>query len=275
MPSRKNGRTRRHRKSRLSKLTAKNIGKCAPGNRQKDGKCLPTEIRSRISTTNSRCNSDDEHCLLDAMQEFTANDRELLRKKYLRPRRPAAWLKDPDQWMDNFNISDVMEQYQTAYPWFKFVGVFPIDFSIQDPYAQSVRKCLQPEICNLRILEERAKGTKALGFVFNLDPHNKSGSHWVALYCWIGEGEHWCAYFDSYGYDVPRFIAILMRWLKSQDPQMKLMYNARRFQYGGSECGMFSMYFLICMLNGIGFKEFCKDSVSDEFMLKLRKVLFT
>jgi hypothetical protein len=38
---------------------------------------------------------------------------------------------------------------------------------------------------------------------------------------------------------------------------------------------MFSMYFLICMLSGIMFKDFCKDSVNDASMLELRKILFS
>jgi hypothetical protein len=37
---------------------------------------------------------------------------------------------------------------------------------------------------------------------------------------------------------------------------------------------MYSLYFIICMLHGIPFAQFCKDSVPDVFMLELRKVLF-
>lgn len=275
-------RVRNRGKSR-NKLKAEDLGgRCAPGIMTANRKwgCLPTDVVNRIEGEEASvtvCQSTDEHCVLDMAKGMSANDLELLRKKYLRPRRPEEWNRDPDQWLDNYNIAAVMEQYQTAYPWFRFVGVFPIDFSIQDPYSHGVRKCLQPEICNMDIIKEQRRGIKALGFVFNLDPHNKGGSHWVALYCWIGSEKNaskWCAYFDSYGYTPPHYVANLMRWLKLQDPRMKLMYNSRRFQYGDSECGMFSMYFLICMLSGIQFGRFCKDTVPDEFMLDLRKVLF-
>jgi hypothetical protein len=293
MPStrkRVRGRSRSRGKSR-NKLKVEDLGgRCAPGitiSNRKWG-CLPAATLNKIGENNvsTVCTPTNEHCVLDMAKQIPANERELIRKKYLRPRRPNEWKSDPDQWLDNYNIAAVMEQYQSANKWFRFVGVFPIDFSIQDPYSQGIRKCLQPEICNLDIVEEQKKGIRALGFVFNLDPHNKSGSHWVALYCWIGSDNEkqsesglgatrkWCAYFDSYGYAPPHYIANLMRWLKSQDTRMKLMYNARRFQYGGSECGMFSLYFLICMIGNISFEQFCKESVSDEFMLGLRKVLF-
>ena len=82
------------------------------------------------------------------------------------------------------------------------------------------------------------------------------------------------AYFDSYGYKVPPLIARLMRSFKLQINTCTLGYNARKFQYGDSECGMFSLYFIICMLCGISFKDFCKDSVNDDYMLQLRKILF-
>lgn len=82
------------------------------------------------------------------------------------------------------------------------------------------------------------------------------------------------AYYDSYGYETPPLIAKLMRSFNLQIQDCRLEFNNRRFQYGNSECGMFSMYFIICMIHGITFKNFCKDTVKDNFMLKLRSILF-
>ena len=45
-------------------------------------------------------------------------------------------------------------------------------------------------------------------------------------------------------------------------------------QYSNTECGMYSIYFLIRMIQGESFKKFCKTSISDKWMLKFRKVLF-
>ena len=61
---------------------------------------------------------------------------------------------------------------------------------------------------------------------------------------------------------------------KLQIHTCELGYNARQFQFGDSECGMFSMYFIICMMCGIPFENFCKTAVNDDFMLELRKILF-
>ena len=274
--------------TRKKKLSLRDFSRCNPGTtRRHKNKCLPSNVYSDISKKLRIKNSDDklfhsvgcqpgeEHCLLDKAP-IDENTKKQLRKQYLRPRRPKAWDSDPDMWLDNYNILHVMNQYQEAYPWFKFLGVFPIDFSAPDPYKHDGGpKCLYKETCELNLKQEYAKGTRGIGMIFNLDPHFKGGSHWVGLYINIKNiKKPFVGYFDSYGYKVPALIARLMRSFKLQISTCELGFNARKFQYGDSECGMFSMYFIICMLCGISFKNFCKDSVNDDYMLQLRKVLF-
>jgi hypothetical protein len=225
------------------------------------------------------CAEGADHCILDKASGLSEDKKKELRTTYLRPRRPSSWQKKPNMWLDNFNIQHVMEQYQVAYPWFHFLGVFPIDFSIPDPYRKNGKtQCLNQEICALNVKEEYRRGIRGIGMVFNLDPHDKGGSHWVALWIDLHELKEkdriLAGYFDSYGYEVPEMIGRFMRSLQLQVKECVLGYNARRFQYGGSECGMFSIYFLICMIHGIPFQEFCKDALHDRSMLELRSVLF-
>ena len=274
------------RQTRKKKLSLKDFTRCNPGTTRKSkNKCMPSKIYVEISKKlgvnrgslfkSVGCSADEEHCLLDKAP-IKENLKKELRKQYLRPRRPKIWDSDPDMWLDNYNILAVMKQYQEAYPWFKFLGVFPIDFSAPDPYnPNGSNKCLYRETCELNLQQEHNKGIRGIGMIFNLDPHFKGGSHWVALYINLKNiKKPFIGYFDSYGYKVPNLIARLMRSFRLQIHNCVLGYNARRFQYGGSECGMFSMYFIICMLCGISFKDFCKDSVNDDYMLQLRKILF-
>jgi hypothetical protein len=275
--------------TKKKKLSLKDFTRCNPGTTRKSkNKCLPSKIYSdiskklRIKNNDEKlfhsvgCQPGEEHCLLDKVP-IDENQKKELRKQYLRPRRPKTWDSDPDMWLDNYNILHVMNQYQQAYPWFKFLGVFPIDFSAPDPYKHngSGPKCLYKETCELNLKDEYNKGIRGIGMIFNLDPHFKGGSHWVGLYINLNNiNKPFVGYFDSYGYKVPPLIARLMRSFKLQINTCELGYNARKFQYGDSECGMFSMYFIICMMCGIPFKQFCKDSVSDDYMLQLRKILF-
>lgn len=266
--------------SRKRHLTVNEIGRCNPSIKRNSSKsCLPSAIYSQLSKT-KKCKTGEDHCLLDSAMNMPSEKKNKLRTTYLRPRRPSSWESDPDEWLDNFNIQDVMSQYEKACPWFRFLGVFPIDFSVKNPYRKDKEVCLNPEICTIDIHKEYDKGIRAFGAIFNLDPHYKSGSHWVGLYCNLeglkdDRGQPWCAYFDSYGYDTPPYIARFMRYLYSQDNRLKLMYNARRFQYSTSECGVYSMYFIVCMLNGIQFSKFCKKAIPDSMMLRLRQQFFS
>ena len=149
--------------STRKKLSLKGFTRCNPGTtRRSKNKCLPSKVYSDISRKLktdkekvfevSGCQKGEEHCLLD---KAPLNDevKKELRKQYLRIRRPKAWDGDPDMWLDNYNIQGVMKQYESAYPWFKFLGVFPIDFSAPDPYNHSggFTKCLYKETCELNL----------------------------------------------------------------------------------------------------------------------------
>lgn len=220
-----------------------------------------------------------EYTFLMALPLADSEKKDIARKR-LRPPAPKEWATDPDMWLDSNNIADVLNQYEDAYPHFEFMGPFPIDFAAPDPYveggaaaAAAEKKCLMEEICEFRVQEAMKNGTKALGIVYNLDPHFKSGSHWVANY--IDIPGHRCYYFDSYGMKPPHQVEKFMKWLTTQDPQMKLEYNARRLQYKNSECGVYCLYFIIRMLEGDSFLDITRRRPKDEDMLDLRDWMFS
>jgi len=205
---------------------------------------------------------------------LTPQEKDQLAKQYLRPKAPKNWTKDPDMWLDTTNIADVMKQYEASNPNFKFMGPFPIDFSAPDPYdRKGPQKCLMNEMCELNVKNAKQNGTDMIGIVYNLDPHFKKGSHWVASFLDIKHNR--CLYFDSYGYEPPKQIGRFMKWLTTQDPTIELSYNARALQSSNTECGMFCLYFLIRMISGDKFVEFNRRKPTDQFMLCLRKHLFS
>jgi hypothetical protein len=253
------------------------------------------------------CNKEDgaaeisyTHKERDALKTSTAiseEEKRSLLKNYFRPEMPAEWFKDPDAWLSSLDIEDVMRQYEVAEPSFKFLGVVPIDFSSAAPGeaareakgeaspsiervgsgpGPAEQKCLAEEYCNVDLKAERARGIRTIGCVFNLDPSTKDGSHWVAAAIILKPTSGGAIlYFDSYGERPPAQVSHFMRALKLQDPALELKYNGRRFQYGGSECGMYSMYFVICMINRVPFAKFVRHTVADKYMLELRKILFS
>ena len=226
-------------------------------------------------TRKTRCKTD--RCLIERVS-LNSQKKAILLKQYFRPTRPDSWLSDPDEWLDSTNIEDVLRQYEEAYPEFKFYGTSPIDFGSPDPYMNNSlikRKCLKDDICKMSLQTLTSQGKTKLGFVYNLDPSNKGGSHWIASFTDIPA--HRTYYFDSYGMKPPAEIARFMRSLTLQDPLMKLRFNARRFQYSDTECGMFCIHFIVQMIKGMNFREFCRSVPKDgsksydQYMLRLRE----
>jgi len=277
--------------------TRKNISIPLPGPRACHPKvghsdtCLPTESLYQVGSAlgapsnleqpnlkkwiknKTRCKT--ERCWIEKAPIDEQLKKKLL-KEYFRPTLPDEWLKKPTDWLDSNQINMVMKQYEETYPFFKYYGALPIDFSAPDPYdkdAAKQNKCLEDAVCKINLKELLNQGIKMLGFVYNLDPSNKGGSHWMAGFTDIPARR--CYYFDSYGMKPPPQIARFMRSLTLQDPKMKLEFNHRRFQYGKSECGMYSMYFLIRMIGREPFKVFCRRAPSDKEMISLRKWMYS
>lgn len=276
--------------TRKKRIIAPGPKVCHPSLRGKNDTCLSDPLLQELGlaykapglhgtnlrkwlTRKTRCKT--ERCMVEKSPLDRLRKKEILRKNF-RPAMPDQWKGDPDMWLDSNNIIDVMKQYEETYPHFKFYGANPIDFSAPDPYdkmAAAQHKCLNNEICKMNFKELLSKGKTHLGFVYNLDPSNKGGSHWIASFTDIPA--HKSYYFDSYGMKAPPQIARLLRSMTLQDPQMKLEYNARRFQYGDSECGMYCLYFIIRMLEGDDFKKFCRRAPRDAEMLELRNWIFS
>jgi len=251
--------------------------------------CIPIEILKNVATKLSLPLKNkglrkllEEHFKVEPENEYTflmklplsLSEKQQIAKGYLRPKAPIGWKKDPDMWLDSNNISDVMNQYEEAFPKFEFMGPFPIDFAAKNPYQTNGEpRCLMNEVCEFRIQKAIEAGTESVGIVYNLDPHFKGGSHWVATY--IDIKHHRCLYFDSYGMKPPPQIARFMQWLTTHDSKMTLTYNSKRIQFKNTECGMYSIYFIIRMLMGDEFVKFARSSPKDNGMMEVRKCLFS
>jgi hypothetical protein len=70
-------------------------------------------------------------------------------------------------------------------------------------------------------------------------------------------------------------VARFMKWLTTQDPKMKLIYNSRRLQFSNTECGMYCIYFIIRMLQGDKFLQITRRRPRDADMLDMRDWLFS
>ena len=220
---------------------------------------------------NKSCNR--ESCWLK--QKFIKEDIDLETKEYtFAPEAPKEWKENPNEWLTSIDILEVMKQYERTYKCFDFIGPSPIDYDKHIAYGE----CVWEELCEFSLKKQLKEGKTKIGIVFNLDPHHKPGSHWIAMFIHTKKKEIY--YLDSYGEKIPRQVKKFAKKVQKQSlkigdkKEYKLLENKRRHQFSESECGMYSLYFIIQMLKGTTFKKFTSKRIKDNYMMKLRKIYF-
>jgi len=211
---------------------------------------LVREITDRLSHV-----CPNQWCWIDQNFVKKINDPEI---QYLtfRPRRPVGKYR----WLSTDDIYKVMSQYQEIYKNFRFFGPVPIDFDI-----------VHQELANLQLGRLYRKGIRKIGIVYNLDPHDKPGSHWVSLY--VDLGRKLINFFDSFGSPPPPQIVNFINRISghyedfgNSKKKFTVNINTYRHQHANSECGVYSIYFIVQSLKGKSFNEIVSNTVSDEEM---------
>ena len=166
-----------------------------------------------------------------------------------------------------------MKQFEKKNPDFEFIGPSPIDYDKHISYGE----CVWEELCKFNLENYIKRRITKIGVVFNTDPHDQEGSHWVALF--INIKRRGIYYFDSYGERISKFINRYAKKVTKQGQRLGIEFefikNKRRHQYKTSECGMYCIYFIIEMMKDKQtFQEFTQTLIPDDKMLKLRRQLF-
>ena len=223
-------------------------------------------------------NTNQEYCMAKEL-----NQEQIIKDSFM----PFRKWKKPNEWLSNIDIDNVMSVFEKAYPHFKYCGTLTIDFAEKDKYG----KCLSDYFCNYMVAFEKLKLYTHWGAIFNLDRHEQSGSHWVSLFINYQHSPPFAFYFDSattFGSKIPDSIYRLMKTIQSKTPNMKLMYNTKQHQRSNTECGVYSLFFIITILTQqIPFLSnlpmsmpqiinlFLKGTIPDSFIEQYRKIFFT
>jgi len=169
-----------------------------------------------------------------------------------------------------------MKQYESAYKCFDFIGPSPIDFDTKKLYGE----CVWDELCNFSV-EQQIKNKKTkIGIIFNTDPHNKPGQHWISMFINIKKKQIF--FFDSTGDSPSPEIMKLVERIKKQglelDKKIIFKYNSNEgveHQYGNTECGVYSLFFIVHMLEDKLTEHYLKTHIlKDEYINKFRKIYF-
>ena len=183
---------------------------------------------------------------------------------FFRPKGPNTG----HQWLSNFDIENVMRQYELIYPGFKFLDVVPCDFDDIPQYQYSLK--------DYNNYTDKGIPKYKFGVIFNLDNSRQSGSHWTALYFDMKKKQIY--YQDSVG-NPPK--SEFVKLMDSIEKQMKVdkkpidrRVNKLRHQYQNSECGVYSISFILRLLNGESFDEIESKPIPDEDVNKCRIIYF-
>lgn len=257
----------------------------------------PTKIWWALKT---RLDCQKEDCWLDTL--FDHSTKEKIKRFIFAPKHPPEWNENPTEWLTNFDIEKVMKQYEISNPEFKFIGPTTIDF---DSRPESFGgKCVLEDLCNFDLARFiRAKRTK-IGIVLNLDKHYQGGSHWVSLY--VDVDNKFIFFFDSADNPIPpevykKIIKERGGGLYNKKPlvnriieqghkegiDFKFYTNyGNQHQKSNTECGVYSLFFLITILTGetpytkgimpmsARIRLFLKKKIPDKMMIACRKIFY-
>jgi hypothetical protein len=233
----------------------------------------PREIHKIISERLSGiCNR--ESCWLKQKSDFGKIDNDI--NDSFAPESPPEWKKNSHEWLSSIDIMNVMKQYEKAYKCFDFIGPTPIDFDKKKLYGD----CVWDELCNFNLKDQIKRGKTKIGLIFNTDPHNKPGQHWISMFINIKKKKIF--FFDSTGDKPPHEIVKLVKRIREQglnlNPKLNFKYDSNQgieHQYGNTECGVYSLFFIVHMLEDKITEHYLKTHIlKDEYMNEFRKIYF-
>lgn len=245
------------------------------------------ELEKKLS---DKCSEQTCWLRLDIVTEL---DNEDILENTFRPNGPSKKY----EWLTTTHINDVIRQYQQVHKDFLFLGAVPYDFDDLPILG----------ISNLNFDELEKEGKTKFGMVINLDEHYKEGSHWVALYSDLKKNQIY--FFDSIGRKpmkrIRKFINRIAKYLyykkfnqklpindiiekfrnsnnKESDVYLKnllgggfdIRYNHIQHQLENSECGVYSINFILRLVEGESFDSIVNNIIRDEDMNNERKNYF-
>jgi len=238
---------------------------------------------SKILKKINKC--DSEKCWLGInliLKNLNKNDVKEFKNSF-KPSKPLEWNENKNSWLSNKDIDNVLEQYSNKHDDYYYHGALPVDFDVEKENGD----CLIDKLCKFDINSLNNDNKYKICMVFNTDPHNKSGSHWISLYIdsygknmEIKENgvkvKYPCIYFfDSAGDPPPKEIKDFIDDTKKKS-KIELTYieNDKQHQYSNTECGVYCLHFLDYMINGGDFIKYVKNKKNDKFIEKYRSIFF-
>ena len=228
---------------------------------RKTKKGLWNAIKDKIDKMNEKEGCDGEWCWVK--QPFMRNIDDIeLKALTFKPPIP----KGKYDWLSTDDIDRVLRQYAKIHSSLHLLGTWPMDF-----------EKLHPKFKAFDPIKFQEKGKTKVVLVLNEDNSDEPGSHWVGLFMDLPKRQ--AHFFDSYG---KKPLDPLCAWLTNINKKIKtqnqkpftVLWNPHRHQYANSECGVYTLNFIIKRLQGNSFKSIVNNQIKDEEMNGKRSTFF-
>ena len=251
---------------------------------------LVEQLKKKMSST---CSTQTCWLRTDLLQEI---DNKEIHENTFRPDGP----KSKYAWLSTVHINDVINQYHSNYKDFLFLGTVPYDF----------QEIPELGLGNYNFQEIYNKNIYKIGLVINLDSSHQSGSHWVALYSDLKKKQIY--FFDSVGKPpkkgIKKFVnkitnflyyneykniinigsilnlinnfstkKLKKKYLNILSNKLKIFdirYNHIQHQFKNTECGVYSINFILRLLKGESFDNIINNITDDDKINKCRQTYF-
>lgn len=188
---------------------------------------------------------------LSFVEYLKNNNLELYIKfKYLlfKPDKPKT------KWLSNSDINKVMLQYNTQYNDLYFFGAVPCNF--YKIYKINYKKFFNKKWSSV---------------IINTQKHDQYGEHWTCLF--IDNIHKNIEFYDSLGNNPNKYIIEFLDILYKLS-NYNIFINKIKHQKLNSQCGVFSMYYILQRINNISMYDILYSNINDKQMEKLRKKLY-
>lgn len=187
-------------------------------------------------------------------------------------------IKEPEinDWLYNVDIDRAMHPYMKKYRDFIFLGAFPIDFAASKENMNPHWYKICTPIRTLDINKFLQQGISKIGAVFNTQPHNLGGEHWVCTYIDVLQNHMY--YYNSTGKKAPPEIVTLKNKVVMQgqltNHPIRFEQNRVKNQQSTSECGVYCLWFINGMLENNSFDTLVKNAPDDHWMKDIARRAF-
>jgi hypothetical protein len=249
-------------------------GECSPHIKHNNGVCSTQESIKKMRNWLELCDLKDNKSIIDAAITKTNCNSESclyskldLPKNELNERFNSTGPYNNTDWLNNSNIDDHLKRFAIKFNDFHHINFQMMDF-----------KKMNTELNQVDWQQLVKDGIKSLGCIVNTDYSTGRGQHWVAIF--IDFINCTVEYFDSAGqnpmHEILEFQLDTVNKLSTITGKKwkDICVTKLQHQKGNTECGVYSMFYIISRLHDIPYRFFEHTRIPDEDMILFRKSIF-